>query len=163
MLGKTSRFAASGFLLYEIDYAPIDAANRPDGEGTVIDRVDVADWNHEHAHAYAFAPPLPPDQRSQYRVGKVAGATAVDACRQVTDEAFTLAAREGQDAVVVVRTDGTSPEIDFNGQRLALAPRAKGAWTELEARIPAANVRAANQVKAHGARLYCSFHYFLLQ
>jgi len=163
VLAARTHFSAAGFQLYEINYAPIDAANRPDGDGNVVDRLDVADWHHERAHGYRFGPPLPPDQRSAYRVGTTAGAPSVDGCRQVTEESFVLAARAGEDAVLVIRTESVVPALTWNGQPLALAPRSKGVWTELEARVPAAQVQAQNRVEARGPRLYRSYHYFLLQ
>ncbi|HKA89434.1 MAG TPA: hypothetical protein VKE22_17325 [Haliangiales bacterium] len=154
---------AGGFLLYEIDYAPLDAANRPERAGAVADRVDVADWASERAHGYEFGPPRGLDQRAAYRVGAVAGATAVDACRIVDHERLVLRAEPGRPAVLVVRTEIPSPEIVWNGRPLALAPGARGAWLELEAAIPADRVAAENVVEARYASLYRSYHYFLVQ
>ncbi len=156
-------FQASGFMLYEIDYAPIDAANRPARDGAVADRVDVADWASERAHAYGFGPPRGIDQRAGYRIGAVAGATAVDSCRIVDHERFTLAAQPGKPAVLVARTETPAPEIVWNGRPLALAPSSRGAWIELEATIPADRVQAENVVEAGNAGLYRSYHYFVLQ
>ena len=162
LMGKRA-FQAGGFLLYEIDYAPVDAANRPERAGAVADRVAVADYASERAHGYTFGPPRGVDQRAAYRVGAVAGAPAIDACRIVDRERFTLAAQAGKPATLVVRTETPAPAIEWNGEPIALTPAARGAWTELEAAIPAEKVRAENVVDARGAALYRSYHYFLDQ
>jgi hypothetical protein len=164
VLAGKIHFSAAGFQLYEINYAPIDAANRPEGDGNLVDRVDVADWHHERAHDYRFGPPrVDSDQRSAYRVGTTAGVPSVDGCRNVTEESFALSARPGEDAVLVIRTEGVVPDLRWNGDPVALAPRSKGAWTELEAHIPAAQVKGQNRVQARSASVYRSYHYFLLQ
>ena len=69
----------------------VDAAKRPERAATeglaVVDRLDVADYPTELAHGYVHEPfPLPVKKRADWRVGDVAGATAVDAGRPVHRE-----------------------------------------------------------------------------
>jgi hypothetical protein len=161
------RAQGRGFMLYEIKWDPIDAANRPAIAAreplAVVDRVDVADPRSEAAHGYGFRAREP--WASEVRGRPVAGTPAFDSARPVEHEEFTVRARPGEPAVLVVRTEG-NPQLTltWNGAELPLTrPPADGGWTELEARVPADAVRAENRVTLSSPAQYLSFHTFLLQ
>src|SRR5262249_48526465 len=103
-----------GFVLYEVNYAPLDAAV---AAGTV-DRVDVCDPVSEKAHHYSFAPRHWNDGMPG-RAQVVTFNGIVDSGRPVRAESMTLAARAGRPATVVVRTTGQPRDLTvvWNGRR----------------------------------------------
>jgi hypothetical protein len=148
-----------GFVLYEVNYAPLDAAVPP---GT-IDRVDVCDPISERDHAFAFAP----RHWNDGMPGRAQHATwngIVDAGRPVREESMVLAARPGEPATLVVRTTGLPRGLTvvWNGRRMTPTGTPTG-WLELSAPIPAELVRARNEVRVEAPAEWLSFHTFVIQ
>jgi len=140
---------------------------------SLVDRLDVADLQSEHAHQYIYRPLGTAKQNVLRRYPALKAAARIsDGGRLIKqEERFVFTARPGQELTLVGRYTVEREvrlKVEVAGRTfsLTLSPPTKAGWIEASLRIPRALVRQENEVLitlASQGSAYHAFHYFFLQ
>jgi hypothetical protein len=141
---------------------------------TIVDQVDVADFDSEASHGYSFFPTYR-DRLREFVTREVDGPAAADGGRMVGGgESMSVRARPGQWLIMVMRTEteaGYDLDVSVNGKPAGslTADRLALTWTEPLLQIPDSLVvdsllTVDVRLRADGRRDgYASYHYWFLQ
>jgi hypothetical protein len=141
-----------------------------------VDTLDVADIDSEAAHAYQWDETRPPGgfptEYNQFdTVGCAAECSVMDGGRRINgEERFSLAARPGEDLLLVTRlhpADAGTYDVYANDQLVSTRtiPALPGAWLEVPTLIPGALVTDATRIRIvpHLAGDYMPYYHWAYQ